>query len=221
MAFTIHFSIIDPMCRLIAENLAKRFESRKVFSGIEFDCRTPDVLALVGYNGSGKSTLIKTLLGEFRPTRGTVRFSRNIKNGDEVSMNEDDIRRSSALVSPYLNLYDGLTGEENLVFLATVGGYSITGKRTNELLELVGLANRGVDLVEAYSSGMKQRLKYAAALLNDPLFLFLDEPTANLDDDGKRIVFDLIERQRQHSLIVIATNEAEDKRCATQFCKLG
>ncbi|MDX9857075.1 MAG: ABC transporter ATP-binding protein [candidate division Zixibacteria bacterium] len=206
---------IATMYRLTATDLTKRFGSRKVFSGVSFEVTTGQALAIVGPNGSGKSTLVMTLLGEVRPTRGSAVFA-----DDAGILTETAIQRTTSLVSPYLNLYDSLSGEENLVFFSQVEGAHTTGKQINALLERVGLAGRGSDLVHTYSSGMKQRLKYALALMNEPAFLFLDEPTSNLDDDGKRIVYDIIEEYTSRAIVVIATNETEDQRFASQFCRL-
>ena len=204
------------MHRLIAQSLAKRFGALAVFSDISFELQSGQSLAVVGPNGSGKSTLLMLLLGMYQPTRGAVVF----KDGDAL-MDEDAIRRKSALVSPYLSLYDNLTAEENLVFLVTVSGGNVTGKRINELLSLVGLEGRGMDPVGSYSSGMKQRLKYAAALVKEPAFLFLDEPMSNLDDQGKQMVRDVIEQLRGQAVIVLGTNEQEDYGLADGICRVG
>jgi heme exporter protein A len=119
-----------------------------------------------------------------------------------------------------LSLYDHLTAEENLKFFASVAGDRVTGKEINNLLKGVGLEGRGLDDVAGYSSGMKQRLKYAVALLNKPAFLFLDEPTSNLDEAGKKIVTEIIERYRTESIIVIATNEKQEYGLAGEICRL-
>ncbi len=203
------------MYRLSADKISKRFGERKVFSKISFDVSTGDSLAIVGSNGSGKSTLLQIILSIFRPTRGSVTFYEN-----NHKIDDDNLRNKISFVAPYLNLYDQLTGEENLKFFSTVAGGFITGKEIDQLLSRVGLEGRGIDFVAGYSSGMKQRLKYAVALLNKPQFLFLDEPTSNLDDDGKSIVFELIEEHRKDSVIVIATNEKEEYSLAQQLCRL-
>jgi heme exporter protein A len=203
------------MYRLIATDLTKRFGPRKVFSKISFNLQTGDSLAVVGPNGSGKTTLLMTLLGAHQPTSGTVAFSEN-----DANISDDRRRMETSLVAPYLNLYDNLTGEENLTFFATVSGSHVTGREINDLLARVGLEGRGDDLLRAYSSGMKQRLKYAVALLQNPAFLFLDEPTANLDEAGKRIVFDIIEQSRKSRIIVIATNEPEEQKLAGAICRV-
>ena len=193
------------MYTLAARDLEKRFGSRRVFMGVSFELRTGQSLAVTGRNGSGKSTLLMLLLGLYRPAQGRTSYLL-----DDRPLDDRDIRLCTSLVSPYLNLYDQLTGEENLTFFATLGGINLTGKRINELLALVGLEGRGVDPVAAYSSGMKQRLKYAVALLKDPAFLFLDEPTSNMEADGKQIVRQIINSRRRDSILVIATNEQED-----------
>lgn len=204
------------MYNLKATNLSKRFGARKVFSDIQFDLAIGQSVAVVGPNGSGKSTLLKVLLSLLRPSKGTVEYSLENK-----AMTEADVRAKTSFVAPYLNLYDHLSAEENLKFFCTVAGEQITGKEINRLLDRVGLEGRGNDLVAGYSSGMKQRLKYAVALLNDPKFLFLDEPGSNLDEAGKAIVTQIVNERRPDSIIVIATNEKEEYNLAQQVCRLG
>ncbi len=203
------------MYKLSVTNLTKRFGFRKVFTDISFELETGQALAVVGPNGSGKTTLLLTLLGGFQPNKGTVMFKE-----DEHVMTAETIRDHTALVAPYLNFYDNLTAEENLIFFSAVSGGCVTGKELTGLLEQVGLAGRGDDPVGSYSSGMKQRLKFAAAILKQPQFLFLDEPTSNLDDDGKKMVFDLINDIKSKSILVLATNEKEEQQLAEQVCRL-
>ncbi|MDD3733190.1 MAG: ABC transporter ATP-binding protein [candidate division Zixibacteria bacterium] len=203
------------MYKLSVINLTKRFGFRKVFTDISFELETGRALAVVGPNGSGKTTLLLTLLGGFRPNKGTVTFQE-----DERVMPAETIRDHTALVAPYLNFYDNLTAEENLIFFSAVSGGRVTGKELTGLLEQVGLAGRGDDPVGSYSSGMKQRLKFAAAILKQPQFLFLDEPTSNLDNDGKKMVFDLINGFKSRSILVLATNEKEEQQLAEQVCRL-
>ncbi|UCG62642.1 MAG: ABC transporter ATP-binding protein [Candidatus Zixiibacteriota bacterium] len=204
------------MYSLKIENLAKRFGPRKVFADINFELQTGGSIAIVGPNGSGKSTLVKVILGLLRPTLGTVGFSLDGKN-----MTESETRSRTSFVAPYLSLYDHLSGEENLKFFSAVAGDHVTGKEINALLARVGLEGRGTDYLADYSSGMKQRLKYAVALLNKPDFLFLDEPTSNLDEEGKGMVSQLVEQYRKQSMVVLATNEPQEYGFAEQICRLG
>ncbi len=177
---------------------------------------TGESLAVVGPNGSGKSTLLMVLLSLYRPSRGRIEYT----HGDQA-LDESHRRAVTSFVSPYLNLYDQLSAEENLKFFATVAGGSATGKQINYLLARVGLQGRGCDLVAEYSSGMKQRLKYAVALLKNPACLFLDEPGANLDKEGRRVVEDIVEEYRSRSIVIIATNEQEESRLAQEQLQLG
>ncbi len=204
------------MYTLTVNKLAKRFGSRKVLTDVSFSLSTGQSIAITGRNGSGKTTLLMTLLAAHHPTAGTIDYAHDGKRLDG-----DQVRALTSLVGPYLSLYDQLTAEENLRFFATVSGNAITGKQINDLLKRVGLEGRGDDLVRAYSSGMKQRLKYAAAVLKDPAFLFLDEPSSNLDAAGKKIVAEFIEEYRAKSIIVIATNEHEEYGLARSVCTLS
>jgi heme exporter protein A len=202
--------------KLQVTDLTKRFGARKVFSGLSFELTTGDTMAVVGPNGSGKTTLLMTLLSRYRPTKGRVDFSE-----DEHHLDESQVRWHTSFVSPYLNLYDQLTAEENLKFFSTVSGRGVTGKEINRLLKKVGLEGRGNDLVAQYSSGMKQRLKYAVALLKDPAFLIVDEPTANLDEEGKQLVADILKKHRSPCITIIATNDEKEGRLAEKQLRLG
>lgn len=203
------------MYSLIADNLGKRFGPLKVFSGISFRLDSGRSLAIVGPNGSGKSTLLMLLLGQYHPTAGTISYE-----SDGSPLDEDGVRCATALVAPYLNFYDYLTAEENLVFFANASGCHLTGKQFNETLKRVGLEGRGDDQVGTFSSGMKQRLKYAAAILKKPAFLFLDEPTSNLDQSGKELVRAVLDELRANTVILIATNEEEEYGYADGVCRV-
>ncbi|MEA3297872.1 MAG: ABC transporter ATP-binding protein [candidate division Zixibacteria bacterium] len=204
------------MLKLTTTNLSRRFGSRKLFSDLNFELTTGDSMAITGPNGSGKSTLMMILTGLLRPSKGSVAYC----DGD-VKLTESARRSRVAFVAPYLNLYDQLTGEENLKFFAAVSGISLTGKVINHNLSRIGLQGRGGDPVGEYSSGMKQRLKYGVALSGDPDFIFLDEPTCNLDDNGKKTAFEMIEELRNRCVIVIATNEKREYGLGVQQCRLG
>ncbi|MFH1374500.1 MAG: ATP-binding cassette domain-containing protein [bacterium] len=183
---------------------------------MQFELTTGQSLAVTGPNGSGKTTLLMTLLSLYRPSRGQVVFSQDGKRLDDSRR-----RAMTSLVAPYLNLYDQLSAEENLKFIATLTGHAVTGKQLDTLLARVGLQGRGCDPVGEYSSGMKQRLKYAVALLKEPAFMFLDEPSTNLDEEGRQLIRSIIEEYRSRSMIVIATNDPEESRLAQQQLRLG
>lgn len=205
----------DPMPRLVADNLGKRFGRRVLFRKLSFELEGGRTLAVTGANGTGKSTLLKILAGVLRPTKGAVALHRNAQ---VLTREEHPLR--TGLVAPYLNVYDGFSARENLAFLTQARRLPNAAERIETVLEQVDLASRAADLVGTYSSGMKQRVKYAAALLAEPSLLLLDEPTANLDAAGLAMVERVIAYQRQAGrLLVIATNvPGEAEKCDTVIC---
>jgi heme exporter protein A len=117
----------------------------------------------------------------------------------------------AGLVAPYINVYDGFTPRENLAFLARVRRLDRAPDRIAQTLDFVGLSPRADDPVATFSSGLKQRVRLAVALVAEPPLLLLDEPTTNLDDAGRDLVRRLIERRRAAvQLLVLATNDASE-----------
>lgn len=203
------------MLAIKVESLKKNFGERHVITSLNLEIRQGESIAITGPNGSGKTTLLKLLLSLLRPSSGKVTYFDN----DRV-LSQDELRHRISFVSPYLSLYDQLSAEENLQFFTAVRGGNITGKDIDSLLSRVGLESRGMDLVSDYSTGMKQRLKYAVALSNKPDFLLIDEPSSGLDDSGKAMMTALIEEYRSASIIIIATNEKEEYSLAHRQCRL-
>lgn len=202
--------------RLRVESVGKSFGVRAVIKGLSFELGSPGALGITGPNGSGKTTLLKLLSGLYLPDRGRISIE---SEGRQYRREEyPDLIK---MVSPELSLYGMLTGLENLRFFASVSGTDCPRNRQEELLELVGLQGRGDDRVNTYSSGMKQRLKYAVALLGEPEILMLDEPTANLDERGKEIVRRIVARQKEQGTLIIATNEPDDLREVDEIVELG
>ena len=199
---------------MILDGLAKTYPGRPVFSGISVEINEGKRLVITGPNGSGKSTLMRIICGFVRPSAGKVTFRIEDRNLGRL-----EIRPHIGLVSPDLVLYDELTAFENLMFFARVAGLHFSIEVFSERLNLVGLHKRGRDLVGSYSSGMKQRLKYCLALLRGPELLLLDEPTANLDDEGKGLISDIIESH--NGVVVIATNEQTELRYGDEIVRLG
>jgi heme exporter protein A len=192
-----------PTVSLRADGLQKVFNRRKIFSGIEFSVKESDALSITGRNGSGKSTLMKIIAGVLAPTSGAL----TLRLG-EGEITPADRHRHIGFVSPYLQLYDEFSGVENLELFCEVRGISAD---IHGLLQRVNLQARKNDLLRTYSSGMRQRLKYAFALIHRPAVLLLDEPTSNLDNEGKATVHAIVQEQRQHGIVIIATNDEEDR----------
>ena len=106
--------------------------------------------------------------------------------------------------------YEELTAKENLSFFARMKRIADPEEKINSLLNQFNLAGREDDPVKTYSSGMNQRLKYVVALLSDPKILILDEPTSNLDTDGTRRVYEMMEKHKQNNILLLATNDKDD-----------
>ncbi len=210
------FSSAIAMISLEARSLGKWFGRRRVFDGISFILRDRGSLAVTGRNGSGKTTLLRILCGLLGPSCGEVLIRR-----DGRKLDGDEGRNLMGLVMPDLNLYGELTALENLFFLSRIRGWNLSREALGEKIAQVGLQNREGDLVSSFSSGMKQRLKLAFALLGDPKILILDEPTVNLDEEGLSLVERLIDSHRKSGMVIIATNEKSDTRHAEQTIHLG
>jgi heme exporter protein A len=204
------------LVQLELEAVSKRFGRRRVFEALSVDVRQGQVLVVTGQNGSGKSTLLMVIAGLLRPTRGRV-----VVSVDGKPLAPESRREWLGMVAPDLTLYPELTARENLRFFERVRGREPRDGVLIELLERVGLAGRGDDLVSTFSSGMRQRLKYAFALAHGPKLLLLDEPTANLDVAGVSMVEELIAEQRERGILVLATNEPDEVRHGDRRIALG
>lgn len=194
------------MPTLTAENLGQYYGPLLLFRHLSFVMDETETMAITGANGAGKSTLLRILAGVLRPKAGDVR----LQVGKETIAREDHPHRVG-LVAPYLGLYGTLTARENLSFLATARRLEAPRRRIASALERVGLAERADDRVSTFSSGMRQRVKYAAAILPRPSVLFLDEPSANLDSAGRDMVEAIVREQRDRDgLVIVATNREDE-----------
>jgi heme exporter protein A len=204
------------MVSLEVKDLGKWFGRRKVFDHLNFSLQEKNSLVITGRNGSGKTTLLKILCGLIRATRGRVLISSDGKN-----LSQGEGRNLLGLVMPDLELYGELTAFENLRFLSRIRGLDLDKETLRKQLDRVGLAGREDDSVASFSSGMKQRLKYAFALLLDPGILLLDEPTSNLDQEGVSLVDRIVSSQKERGILILATNEKADLKYGDQIIQLG
>jgi len=171
------------------EGLGKTYRRRRgttvAVEGLDLAVPEGGVFGFLGPNGSGKTTTIRCLVGLARPTRGALRLlGRPVPEGlGEV------MRRTGAIVETPA-LFPTMTGRENLALLGAID--RIGPRRVGKVLGMVGLGDRGDDLVKKYSLGMRQRLALAAAMLKEPDILILDEPGNGLDPAGMREVRGLL-----------------------------
>lgn len=202
--------------RLELQHVAVEYGARRVLAGVTIELRAGETLVVAGANGSGKSSLLRVVCGLQRPAFGSV----TIWAGG-VAYRPAQALSLLGWVAPDLQLYRELTALENLAFFATVRGLRRSVAELEMLLERVGLGGRGGDLLAAYSSGMTQRLRYAYALLHEPPILVLDEPTVTFDERGAALVEQVIARQRERGISVIATNDPREERFGDYVLRLG
>jgi heme exporter protein A len=190
---------------LSADSINKTFGRRLIFKNISFKLNLSTIFGISGPNGSGKSTLVKIIANIISPSAG--RIIHNL-NGSEIKPGK--LHNHIGLVSPYLVLYDEFTAYENLNYFSEIRGISFNKERVDSLLNKFLLFGRKDDLVKTYSSGMKQRLKFIFALMHSPQLIVLDEPTSNLDDEGKEVVYELVRVEGNKNIVIIASNEKTD-----------
>ena len=193
-----------------AKELKKTFGRRLIFNDINFDLLSNTIFGITGANGSGKSTLIKIIAGINSPTSGKIIYKNN-----EKTIEPEKLHNFIGFVSPYLVLYDEFSAWENLNYFANIRDVQFNKDKIEHLLNQFLLYNRKDDLLKTYSSGMKQRMKFIFALMHSPKLILLDEPTSNLDDEGKESVYKIIEDEGGKNIIIVASNEKSD----LQFCK--
>lgn len=202
------------MVSLHADALKKVYDRKIIFQDVSLSLSPSEWLAITGANGSGKSTLLKILASQASATSGTVRYLL-----DGTALTPDATRPHIGFVSPYLNFYEELSGIENVSFALRAKGKSIFKRELDELFDYFRLSDAQSKRVKAYSSGMVQRLRFIQAFASKPKFLFLDEPTATLDDDGKVLFWNKLNQFISQTLVVIASNDHDDiAHCTSQLC---
>lgn len=162
---------------------------KKAVDSVSLSLSQGEVFGFLGPNGAGKTTTVKLLNGMLSPTEGSVSVF-----GIDPSQNPQKVHALAGVVTEHAQMYDNLTGLENLVFFGSVFGLSKADskKRGTALLEQLELADAKDQKLAAYSTGMRQRLSLARALIHQPQILFLDEPTSGLDPESAQNVHSMI-----------------------------
>ncbi len=197
------------MSTIEVDGLSRTFNSLRAVDNISFTVEAGEIFGFLGHNGAGKTTTIRMLTGQLRPTAGRARVA-----DCDVITEQRRLKPLVGVVSENQNLYERMSGRENLGFAARL--YGADNRRVDEALDQVGLLDRAKDSVRHYSNGMKQRLLIARALLHRPQIIFLDEPTRGLDPvvgrDIRRLVLEL---SNQGVTVFLTTHYMEE---ADQLC---
>lgn len=181
--------------------LSKYFNLSPIFRDLSLTVNSGEKIGLNGPNGSGKTTLLKMISGITSIDSGEIQI-----NGLEVNSEQTNSRKNVFYLGHSVGLYPGLTGRENLEFMA--GLYSQSISTIPDILSKVGLGTNESKLLKFYSQGMRQRLKLASALVIDPNVLLLDEPLTGLDPDGIQLFETILSNwdSRGKTMVIVSHN---------------
>jgi ABC-2 type transport system ATP-binding protein len=184
------------------QGLAKSFEKLEVLRGVDFEVERGTIFALLGSNGAGKTTTIRILSTLLGADAGSASV-----NGFDVDAQGAEVRESISLTGQFAAVDEILTGRENLVLVARLRHLEDPTGIADGLLDRFGLADAGMRRVAAYSGGMRRRLDIAMSLIGDPPVIFLDEPTAGLDPQARREVWQAVKDLAGRGTTVLLTTQ--------------
>ena len=187
-----------------AEGLVMTYGDVRAVDGVSFTVEPGEFFGLLGPNGAGKTTTLEMVEGLRKPQAGSVRV------GDFVpSKREPELQRRMGVQLQSSSFFERLTAREQLDTFGAL--YGVAAGRTDEMLEQVGLVDKADDRTEDLSGGQKQRLSIACALIHDPDIVFLDEPTAALDPQARRNLWDVLRNINDSGRTVILTTHYMDE----------
>lgn len=186
-------------------NIGKRYNYEWIFRKVDLELKQGNNYVILGGNGSGKSTLLQLLSGNLIPSEGKISFGKDGKN-----INEEDIFQHLSFAAPYLELFEDFTLTESIEFQSRFKPF-FKGLDTKMIIQIMDMEKNSAKQLKYYSSGMKQRVKLALAILADTPLLLLDEPASNLDKKTLSWYQELVKHYAQNRLIIVASNQLEQE----------
>lgn len=198
---------------VVADNLVKIFPTpdggeKRAVDGLSFQVPEGTIYGLLGPNGAGKTTTLRMLSGLMAPTSGTARLA-----GHDVSTHSGEVKRVLGFLTANTGLYQRLTARELLIYFAQLHRMTReqAAARANHLIEWLGIGDFAALRCGALSTGQKQRVNIARALISDPPILVMDEPTLGLDVLSNRIILEYIKRERDGGKTIILSTHYLDE----------
>ncbi len=184
-------------------DIHKSYGRLEALKGVSFSVDEGELFGLLGPNGAGKTTLISILACLLAPTSGKATLA-----GQPIRRDRRYIRRQIGIVPQDLALYGELSARENLTFFGKLYGMSSESleRRSDEVLDTIGLADRAGDRVQTFSGGMKRRLNLGVAIMHQPRLLFLDEPTTGVDPQSRNRIFEEVRRLNAKGVTIVYTS---------------
>lgn len=189
------------------DNLYKSFGSNNIINGLNLKVRENSIFGFIGENGEGKTTTMKMILGFLKPDSGIIRVC-----GEEVKFGETKTNKFIGYLPDVPEYYEYMTPYEYLKLCGEITNMkkSDIKKKSEALLELVGLSDYKKRKISKFSRGMKQRLGIAQALLNEPKLLICDEPTSALDPIGRKEILDILLKVKERTTVIFSTHILSD-----------
>jgi ABC-2 type transport system ATP-binding protein len=188
------------------QGLEKSYGKLEVLRGVDFEVERGCIFALLGSNGSGKTTTVRILSTLLKADAGTVGV-----NGFDVATQGADGRESFSLTGQFAAVDEILSGRENLVLVAKLRHLKDPGRIADDLLDRFSLTDAAARKVSTYSGGMRRRLDIAMSLIGNPPVIFLDEPTAGLDPQGRIEVWQAVKQLARQGTTVLLTTQHLDE----------
>jgi len=196
----------QPVQAIRVQGLEKSYTKLRVLRGVDFDVARGSIFALLGSNGAGKTTTVKILSTLLKADAGTATV-----DGFDVAAQGADVRESISLTGQFAAVDEILTGRENLVLVARLRHLKGAGQIADDLLARFQLTDAAGRRVSTYSGGMRRRLDIAMSLIGNPPVIFLDEPTAGLDPQGRLAVWQAVKELAEHGTTVLLTTQYLDE----------